>query len=286
MNQSQPLVSIGIPTYNRALLLGRSIESALNQDFSNLEIIVSDNASTDDTARICAMYCDRDARVRYVRQAVNTGPTANFCDVLDRASGTFFMWLGDDDWIDPSYVSTCVRQLLGDRLLALTSGAPRYYRNGEPVSDGQIFSLLQASWSRRVLSYFCQVTDNGIFYGLMRTEDIRNIPLQNTMGGDWLLIASVVSIGKARMLPDVSVHREMGGATASYQQLAASLGLKPEQTRLPMLSIASSAWADIVRKGLAYKNRPALARIVVGCAAFCVIAMKPALFHLRRSLSI
>jgi len=84
------------------------------------------------------------------------------------------------------------------------------------------------------------------------------------------------------MLTDIAVHREMGGATASYQQLAASLGLKPGQARFPMLSIASSAWMDIVRKGLVYRNRPTWARVVVGCAAFCVIAMKPAMFHLRR----
>src|SRR4029078_4573899 len=110
MDHTQPLVSIGIPTYNRGSLLHRSIDSALNQDFENIEIVISDNASTDETPQVCLSYAAKDRRIKYIRQTTNLGPTTNFNEVLKHASGVFFMWLGDDDWIDTSYVRTCVER--------------------------------------------------------------------------------------------------------------------------------------------------------------------------------
>ena len=138
-----PKVSIGIPTYNRADLLRRSIESALGQDYPNIEVLISDNASTDNTPDICWFYLNTcGSRIKYVRQPVNLGATANFSKVLEMASGEFFMWLGDDDWIDTSYVRSCVQELLSDPTLALVSGSPQYYRSGVPVFDGRWFNLL------------------------------------------------------------------------------------------------------------------------------------------------
>ncbi len=280
MNKNQPLVSIGIPTYNRVALLKRSIESALNQDYKNIEVIVSDNASTDGTESVCQFYCGQDARLKYVRHPQNRGASANFTDVLKNASGQFFMWLGDDDWIDAAYVSSCVQQFVSDATMALVSGVPRYYRDGQKAYDGRIFSLLDNAWWHRVISYYEQVADNGMFYGLMRTEQIRQIEIPNTMGGDWLLIANIVSMGKAKVIPEISVHRELGGATTSYQQIAATLGISKIHATFPMSSIAISAWTNIVKNGVAYKARSVLGRLMVGCAVFVVIITKPTLVYL------
>lgn len=281
MLPSQPLVSIGIPTYNRMELLKRSIKSALIQEYENIEVIVSDNASTDETRNVCLSFRDKDVRLKYFRQQKNVGPNANFDAVLKEASGQYFMWLGDDDWIDASYVSSCVQQFASDPTMALVSGVPRYYRHGEWSHNGKIFSLLDDAWSYRVISYYAQVADNGMFYGLMRTVQIRQLEIPNTMGGDWLLIANIVSLGKARVITEISVHRELGGATASYQKIANSLGLSKIHALVPMLSIAVSAWLDIVIKGNAFKSRSVLDRLVVGIAVYFVIISKSALVYLR-----
>jgi Glycosyl transferase family 2 len=269
-----PLVSIGIPTYNRAALLKRAIESALNQDYVNIEVIVSDNASTDDTESICRSYSEKDARLKYIRQSSNRGPVANFAEVLKNASGQFFMWLGDDDWIDLTYVSTCVQQLMSDPTMALVSGAPQYYRNGQKTHEGKIFSLLQDKWWQRVIVYYNNVTDNGMFYGVMHTAHIQKIKIPTVMGGDWLLLANIVSLGKAKVIPETSVHRELGGATMSYQKIASGLGLPKMHAMFPMISIASSAWLDIVVKGVAIKSRPVFVRLMVGAIVFLVIMSK------------
>lgn len=84
--------------------MGRAIESALNQDFQNIELLISDNASTDETEAICLDAARRDNRVKYLRQQTNQGATANFREVLRQSGGEFFMWLADDDWLDQSYV--------------------------------------------------------------------------------------------------------------------------------------------------------------------------------------
>src|SRR4051812_48138560 len=96
-----PLVSIGIPTFNRAESLRRSIRSALAQDHPALEVVVSDDGSTDNTAAVVAELAAHDARLRCVSQAVNLGHARNFQAVLEAARGEYFMWLSDDDWLDP-----------------------------------------------------------------------------------------------------------------------------------------------------------------------------------------
>lgn len=285
MYLSQPLVSIGIPTYNRASLLKRSIESALNQDYKNIEILISDNASTDETESVCLFYSDKDTRLKYYRQPKNRGPAENFTEVLERSSGLFFMWLGDDDWIDVAYVSSCVQQLIQDPTMSLISGAPEYYRNGQKVGDGKVFCLLQDAWWQRVIAYYVQVTDNGMFYGLMRKAQIRQVKMPSTMGGDWLMIANIVSMGKAKVISEISVHRELGGATASYQQIVRSLGLSKIHATFPMWSIAISAWLDIVSKGVAFKSKSLMARFAIGFVVFFeMIMLRPGTGYWYRAL--
>ena len=110
----RPSVSIGIPTYNRVRDLRRAIASATAQDYEDLEIFISDNASTDDTEPVCRSYVASDPRIRYVRQPVNRGATRNFQLALEGARGDFFMWLADDDWLDRSYISRCSEVLRAD----------------------------------------------------------------------------------------------------------------------------------------------------------------------------
>jgi glycosyltransferase involved in cell wall biosynthesis len=269
-----PLVSIGIPTYNRAVLLTRAIESALNQDYGNIEVIVSDNASHDDTESICRQYSQKDVRFKYTRQTSNRGPVANFTEVLKNASGQFFMWLGDDDWIDLAYVSTCVREFMSDPTMALASGVSQYYRNGKKAHDEKSFSLLEDSWWQRVIAYYGQVTTNGMFYGVMQTKLIRGIGFPTIMGGDWMMLANIVSTGKAKVLPGVSVHRELGGMSSNFQHFAVTAGLSRIQARFPWISVAVNAYLDIMAKGIAFKSRPVLIRFIAGVVVFFVILLR------------
>lgn len=115
-----PLVSIGMPVYNGEKTIRDALDALLAQDFKDFELIISDNASTDDTGNICKMYAARDRRVRYDRNLVNIGPTANFNRVLHLARGKYFMWAADDDLWEPSYVS-CMEEALNNNPDAVLS---------------------------------------------------------------------------------------------------------------------------------------------------------------------
>lgn len=110
-----PLVSFALPVRNGERFLPRALESILAQDLADLEIVVCDNQSTDGTVEIGEEFARRDRRVRFIRNSENVGQIANFNRVLELARGTYFRWIGADDYLDPTYASQCVAALEADR---------------------------------------------------------------------------------------------------------------------------------------------------------------------------
>lgn len=100
-----PLVSIALPVYNGAETVAPVVDSVLAQTYSNVEVVISDNASTDDTEEICRHYARHDERVLYQRHPTNVGLLNNFISAAETATGTYVRWIGDDDSLEPSYVS-------------------------------------------------------------------------------------------------------------------------------------------------------------------------------------
>ncbi|SNZ06178.1 Glycosyl transferase family 2 [Persephonella hydrogeniphila] len=110
-----PKVSIIIPTYNRANYLPQAIESALAQDYPNLEVIVSDNCSTDETPEVVKKYMS-DKRFKYFRNKENIGMIRNWRKALyECATGDWAIILSDDDYfIDNSYVDKAISLILNN----------------------------------------------------------------------------------------------------------------------------------------------------------------------------
>ena len=258
---TKPLVSIGLPTFNRARTLKRAIESVLGQTYPNIELVISDNASTDDTQLLCTEFKKRDSRVRYMRRATNEGPGANFHAVLAHASGEFFMWLGDDDWLDSSYVSRCLEKLIENPDYSLVCGEAKYFSHGQLLPEGETIDLPQDPAAERVLAYFEKVNHNGTFYGLMRPAQLHLALPPNVLGGDWLLVAAIAFMGKIGTIKDISVNRSWEGASRTLETLIASLGISPIHARAPKLSIAISAFKDIAWKSKAYGSLGRAARL-------------------------
>lgn len=270
---NSPLVSIGIPAFNRAAMLRRSLDSVLSQDYFNIQIIVSDNASTDETESVCEEYKLMDQRILYFRQATNIGAVGNFMEVLKQAKGEYYMWLGDDDWVDSTYVSRCVSVLMSDQGVSLVSGEPIYYRSGIFSFKGKKFDLLSNNWFFRVLFYYARVADNGMFYGLMRKFDLNKIKLENTLGGDWHLVSKLAIRGKTKMLSTTSVHRELGGVSASYSKIIRSAGLPSFYSVFPMLTIAYGAYKSFVISEM--RNVNFYLKHFLGGLLFVVVLVKP-----------
>jgi glycosyltransferase involved in cell wall biosynthesis len=111
-------VSIGMPVFNGAKYIHQALDSLLAQTFRDFELIISDNASTDETGTICKSYAELDPRIRYVKQIENLGPSANFQFVLGQAKGEFFMWAAADDVWDVQWVETLYIRIRGDKTIA------------------------------------------------------------------------------------------------------------------------------------------------------------------------
>lgn len=111
MTQNPPLVSIGMPVYNGEKFIRAAIDSILAQTYSNFELIISDNASTDGTAKICQEYATRDERVRFHQNSCNEGAARNFNKAFHLSKGTYFKWAAYDDVIAPDFIEKCLMVL-------------------------------------------------------------------------------------------------------------------------------------------------------------------------------
>ena len=270
MPEAVPLVTVGIPTYDRRDSLLRAVASVLAQSYRPIDLVICDNASADGTREACQGLAARHQEIRYIRQERNVGPTANFNRVFGEARGPYFMWLGDDDWLDPDYLATCVAVLEADSSAVLVAGRPEYHRGAELVRHGVCMSLDHDRPDDRVASYFRLVEENGVFYGVARTELLgRVMPMSNEMGGDWFVVARLAFLGKVLMLPTVAVHRAVGGATRNLREVARSSGLGRFQAEAPQVALAAFAARDIAWRSPVYGALPVLSRAALAgrCAA-------------------
>jgi glycosyltransferase involved in cell wall biosynthesis len=272
-----PQVSIGIPTFNRAQTLERALRSALAQTHRKLEVVISDNASSDDTEAICRAIAAEDARVRYIRQSENVGPTANFNVLFEQASRSpYVMVLADDDWLEPDYVERCLSVLERRPGHVAVSGRGRYWQ-GETLlaRQGLSMQLEQRRGVERVRAY-CQVVGDGkgedsTFYGVMRAE-VRQLatPMANVLGGDLLVTARVVFQGQVCTLDDVHINKTVGGTSVSMASIVQALDLAAGQARLPELVIAGHMLREIGWQSAIYADMPLAARL--GWGLRCALA--------------
>jgi glycosyltransferase involved in cell wall biosynthesis len=267
----RPLLSIGVPTYNRAAVLERAVSSALAQTYGRIEVIVSDNASSDATEAVGRNLSARDSRVRYLRQTENCGLLQNFRRVLVEARGELFMWLADDDWIDPAYATACIEALSVRPDCGLACGIDRYYDKDVLVRSGTPMNLDDNSPQDRVISYFQQVILNGVFYGIMRRELLLRVPLTITYGIDWLMMASMAFLGKVVTVDSVSLHRSYAGESMDMERTARRYGLTPFQANNPFLTVATLAFKDLAWQSPVYASLSRSERLLLGTRAFNAI---------------
>jgi glycosyltransferase involved in cell wall biosynthesis len=107
-----PLVTVGIPTYNRYEKLRDCIDCVLVQDYINIELIIADNTAFDSTPNWLNKTIEANNNIRYIKHETNIGSLKNHQSLLDNAKGEFFMFLHDDDIIPDNYISGLMADLL------------------------------------------------------------------------------------------------------------------------------------------------------------------------------
>ncbi len=170
----RPLVSIGVPTCDRAPLLERALGSLVSQDYPNLEIVVSDNASTDETKEVCARVQRRSPFVQYHSVPVRIPPFENFRNALVLSHGQYFMWASDDDLWEPDFVSVLVAQIERVGGLKLVATEAQYVlQNGTQLpffrEGAAFYGPPPSSRVRRILTIADHSYGN-LVYGMYRRE--------------------------------------------------------------------------------------------------------------------
>jgi glycosyltransferase involved in cell wall biosynthesis len=195
-----PLVSAGIPVYNGQKYLRHALDSLLAQDYPHLQIVISDNASTDGTAEICREYAARDPRISYVRQSENCGAIENFNRVFELSRGEFFCWVSDDDRREPQFISRCVEKLLAHPDAALCH---TYFNHIDDT--GQIVARHCTPWEvtshrverrlRQAMTSRVPYLESGI-YGLFRRRALQEVmPIGFYFASDAVLLMGVALRG-------------------------------------------------------------------------------------------
>jgi FkbM family methyltransferase len=174
MHSQKPLVSVGIPTYNRPRGLARTLACICAQTHENLEIIISDNASTDPA--VLEMVLDavgKDPRIVFFRQKENLGAFANFQFVYSKSSGEYFLWAADDDEWDPRFIETCLDE--ASEAATVMTGMEVHWRGSGRRELMGIPRLDPARPAVENLQTFLRMLTPGLIYGLHRTESMRHV---------------------------------------------------------------------------------------------------------------
>jgi len=202
-HENKPAITIGMPVYNGADSIKIVLDSLLNQTFRNFELIISDNASTDDTEKICRSYAAENDQIKYIRQKKNIVAIANFKYVLSEACGDYFIWAAADDIRSADYLQLNY-DFLQDNPNYVASGTPNGFDNWPSSKELVKFSIEEDEVFKRHLKFFNNCfQSHGLFYCLFRTKiltdsDIFDDIFTNSdwLGFDWATILHLLTIGK------------------------------------------------------------------------------------------
>lgn len=274
--RSDRLVTVAVPTFERSVELARAVDSLLDQDYSPIEIVIGDNASTDNTESVSRYYERKYTSVRYVRQSQNLGPTPNFESLRSVGSGEYFMYLGDDDWLDPAYISRCVAELERDSSRSLVAGLTCYHRDSEArYTEPRPITIDGSDGPSRLLSFYRSVRGNGVFYGVVPAWANETAPpLRNVQGGDMLHVAALAYLGNVATIDDVFVHRTVNGMSVSLANVAATLGLGWFQAQAPQIAIAYWVFRDVAWDSALYRGEGRLGRLWLGIRAGSIVFVR------------
>jgi len=263
-SSSRPRVSFAVPVYNEEGSIRRCLDSILAQDFSDFEVVVCDNASTDRTPEILACYAAQDTRVRVVRSEENLGLIRNWNRAFHLSQGTYFRWVGGDDWLEPRYCSRCVAALDADPgAISVTSGFVMHHPDGTARSDSFEGERLEAeSPSRRFarMLWFLHAGSAGYLYeplqSLMRRDVLeRTGLLRPILNNDHILVAELSLVGRFTHVPDVLFHRDFRPLKGTKELVAKVMPGSGGESSSPFLSTVRALFSIVRDAPLPSKER-------------------------------
>ena len=213
-----------MPVYNGEPYIGIAIESILSQTFGDFELIISDNASTDQTEAVCRDFAARDDRIVYTRNEENIGAARNYNRIVDMASAEYFRWSNADDVLAPTLHERCIAVLDSNPDVVLSYGKTKIIdANGNEIEDYEDrLDLRNDRPSDRFIKFHDSVGLTNVIYGLMRTEAVRKTARMGNAtypAADTNFMGELVLYGKFIEIPECLFYRRMhaGASTADRE---------------------------------------------------------------------
>jgi glycosyltransferase involved in cell wall biosynthesis len=202
MTGATPMVSIGLPVYNGENFVSDAIQCVLAQTYTDWELVISDNASTDRTLSICRGFSDKDRRIRVYANCRNMGVSLNHNRVFQLSCGQYFKWMAHDDLFGAEFIQTCVSELANDDRAVLAF--PRMVHidtTGRPLrrQDGRLSVSGSTAESRVIELMQLEAEGPDIFwlqFGLIRRSALEQTRLMDLYSGsDQVLLLELVLQG-------------------------------------------------------------------------------------------
>jgi glycosyltransferase involved in cell wall biosynthesis len=211
---AQPLVTFGLPVYNGADDVRTTLDAVLAQTNGDLELLVSDNASTDATPDIVNEYAARDPRVRLHRNPTNVGISGNFNGTFHLSRGKYFRWISVGDWVEPRYSELCVAALEREpRAICVTTHVAFWDENGQKhyrEYHGQRVTG-ETPHERFWQAIALMLTDYRHFdpmYSLYRRDALARTSLERPIAyTDFALTSELALLGPFTHVPECLAHR-------------------------------------------------------------------------------
>lgn len=266
MSTDKPRISIGLPVYNGERFFREALDSLLSQTYSDFELIICDNASTDQTEAICRAYAAKDRRVHYHRNRENLGVNANYNRVFELSTGEYFKWAASDDLCQPDYLARCVAVLDADPSVVLAYPKTRFIDE-----RGGLLDRHDPGWDLRSeaaadrLRYVIYAGHwvNSIFGLIRATALARTRLLPGYPGGDYRLLGELSLQGKFFEIPEyLFLRRVHAGAssqnTTNARWRAEFFKARGGQLCLPLWTLSIDHLITIVRSPLSTSEKVSL----------------------------
>tara|TARA_B110000495_G_scaffold45718_1_gene37829 strand:+ start:121 stop:1035 length:915 start_codon:yes stop_codon:yes gene_type:complete len=226
-NKIQPKLSIGIPVYNGEKFIKKCLNSILNQTFTDFEIILSDNASTDSTSSICQEYANKDQRILFIKQKSTEKALWNYNFVLHQAKTEYFMWASADDIWHPKFIEKNLMFLeKHPNFVGSTSEVEFFtemwdendtskFKNIQPKKKYELIHPLVGTFEEKVKFIF-NFKKFEYTYAIFRTNHLKKCIIKKPfMSWEVALILKILKYGNLNVEDGVMMFKYMGGKTSS-----------------------------------------------------------------------
>lgn len=214
-------VSIGMPVYNCGKFLHQSIGSLLGQTYEDIELVITDNCSTDGTEEICREFAAQDKRVRYYRNERNLGGPGNFRRVFSLCSGELHKWSTADDYWEKTVVEKCVAVLDADPgVVAAYPKTTLIKENGEFIERYEDnFDLHEESPAARFIRVLDAVSLCHVHLGVIRRSVMeRTALIGDELSSDFRFLAELALYGKFSVVPEYLFIRRFHETSSSWER--------------------------------------------------------------------